>query len=257
VTDIEYLNLSDKEVRAATAPTLKRIPTLEQIEKVVFSMPTGSVIERRDRAVVAFTIVTGMRDNAIASLRLKHIDLDRELVEQDPREVRTKFSKKIITYFFPMGEDLKQVVFAWVRELRQDLLYGNDDPLFPRTKVVQDENHAFSVDGLEPAFWANAEPIRKIFRKAFEAASLEYFNPHTFRDTLVQLGKRLCRTPEEFEAWSKNLGHEHMLTTFRSYGSIDPYRQGELIKAIGCDREGENKLDQLMEMLKKKLEPAI
>jgi integrase/recombinase XerD len=257
VTDIEYLNLSDKEVRAARAPRLKRIPTLEQIEKVVLSMPTGSVIERRNRAVVAFTIVTGMRDNAIASLRLKHIDLDRELVEQDPREVRTKFSKKIVTYFFPMGEDLKQVVFAWVRELREDLLYGNDDPLFPRTKVVQDKNQAFSVDGLEPSFWANAEPIRKIFRQAFEGAGLDYFNPHSFRDTLVQLGKRLCRTPEEFEAWSKNLGHEHMLTTFRSYGSIDPHRQGELIKAIGCDREDENKLDQLMEMLKKKLEPAV
>jgi integrase/recombinase XerD len=255
VTDIEYLNLSDKEVRAARAPGLKRIPTLEQIERVVFSMPTGSVIERRDRAVVAFTIVTGMRDNAIASLRLKHIDLDGELVEQDPREVRTKFSKSIVTYFFPVGEALKQVIVAWVRELREDLLYGNDDPLFPRTKVVQDENHAFSVDGLEPTFWANAEPIRKIFRKAFAGAGLDYFNPHTFRDTLVQLGKRLCRTPEEFEAWSKNLGHEHMLTTFRSYGNIDPHSQGELIKSVGCDRKDENKLDQLMEMVKR-LEPA-
>jgi site-specific recombinase XerD len=255
VTDIEYLNLSDKEVRAARAPTLKRIPTLEQIAKVVFSMPTGSVTERRDRAVVAFTIVTGMRDNAIASLRLKHIDLDRELVEQDPREVRTKFSKSIVTYFFPVGEALKQVIVAWVRELREDLLYGNDDPLFPRTKVVQDENHAFSVDGLEPAFWANAEPIRKIFRKAFAGAGLDYFNPHTFRDTLVQLGKRSCRTPEEFEAWSKNLGREHMLTTFRSYGNIDPHRQGELIKIIGSGRRDQNKLDQLMEMVKR-LEPA-
>jgi hypothetical protein len=81
---------------------------------------------------------------------------------------------------------------------------------------------------------------------------------HSFRDTLVRLGKRMCRTPEEFEAWSKNLGHEHMLTTFRSYGSsIDLHRQGELIKAIGRDREDANKLDQLMEMLKKKLEPAV
>jgi integrase/recombinase XerD len=249
VTDIEYLNLSDKEVRAARAPVLKRVPTLEQIEKVVLSMPTGSVIERRDRAVVAFTIVTGMRDNAIASLRLKHIDLDRGLAVQDPREVRTKFSKKIITYFFPVGDNLTQVVADWVRELREDLLYGHDDPLFPRTKIAQDQDRAFSVVGLEPSLWAKADPIRKIFRKAFEGAGLPYFNPHSFRDTLVRLGKRLCRTPEEFEAWSKNLGHEHMLTTFRSYGSIDPHRQGELINAIGSDRNDENKLDQLMELV--------
>ena len=159
VTDIEYLNLSDKEVRAARQPALKRFPTLEQIRKVVFSMPTETVIQRRDRALVAFTIITGMRDNAIASLRLKHVDLDRELVVQDPREVRTKFSKKIVTYFFPVGADLKQVVIEWVRELRDDLLYGNDDPVFPRTKFAQDENLCFTVDGLEPGFWANAEPI--------------------------------------------------------------------------------------------------
>jgi hypothetical protein len=66
---------------------------------------------------------------------------------------------------------------------------------------------------------------------------------------LVQLGKRLGRTPEEFEAWSKNLGHEHMLTTFRSYGTIDPHRQGELIKSIGAEKQEENKIDQLIEMV--------
>jgi len=256
VTDIEYLNLSGKETRAAGAPKPKRFPTLEQIEKVVLSMPTASVIERRDRAVVAFAILAGMRDDALASLRLKHIDLDRELVVQDPREVRTKFSKMIITYFFPVGDRLKSVVVAWVRELREDLLYGHDDPVFPRTKVIQDENDAFASDGLEPGLWANAEPVRKIFRKAFEGASLSYFNPHSFRDTLVQLGKRLCRSPEEFEAWSKNLGHEHMLTTFRSYGSIDPHRQGELIKTIGSSHQNDDKLDQLMELVKK-LDPAF
>ena len=77
-----------------------------------------------------------MRDNAIASLPLKHVDVDRELVIQDPLEVRTKFSKKIVTYFFPVGADLKQVVIEWLRELRDDLLYGNEDPVFPRTNVA-------------------------------------------------------------------------------------------------------------------------
>jgi integrase len=254
-TDIEYLNLSDKEVRAARQSALKRFPTLEQIRKVVFSMPAETVIQRRDRALIAFTILTGMRDNAIASLRLKHIRLESELVVQDPREVRTKFSKNIVTYFFPVGDDLKQIVTHWIRELYDNLLYGNDDPVFPRTKIAQDENRHFAIDGLEPMFWASAEPIRKIFRDAFPRAGLEYFNPHSFRDTLVQLGKKLCKTPEEFEAWSKNLGHEEMLTTFRSYGSIDPHRQGELIKSIGQERKEDDKLDQLMEMMKK-LEPA-
>jgi hypothetical protein len=42
---------------------------------------------------------------------------------------------------------------------------------------------------------------------------------------LSQLGERLCRTPEEFKAWSQNLGHEQVLTTFSSYGQVAAERQ--------------------------------
>ena len=40
--------------------------------------------------------------------------------------------------------------------------------------------------------------------------------------------EKLCRTPEEFKAWSQNLGHEKVLTTYTSYGEIPCQRQGEL-----------------------------
>ena len=65
-----------------------------------------------------------------------------ERVVQDPLEVRTKFSKKIITYFFPVGADLKQVVANWMLELRGDLLYGNDDPAFPARKLLRTKTSA-------------------------------------------------------------------------------------------------------------------
>jgi hypothetical protein len=35
---------------------------------------------------------------------------------------------------------------------------------------------------------------------------LPYFNPHSFRKTLALLGGRICKTPEEYKAWSQNLG---------------------------------------------------
>jgi integrase/recombinase XerD len=251
VTDVEYLNLSEKDIRVAKQPPVKNYPTLAQIKAVVLAMPTRTDIEMRDRALFAFTIVTGMRDNAIASLRLKHVDIYRERVIQDPREVRTKFSKQIITYFFPVGVELKAIVNEWISYLRKDLLYRDDDPVFPQTRIVHDENRSFAANGLGPTFWANAAPIRKIFRETFTAHGITYFNPHSFRDTLVQLGKQRCKTPEAFEAWSKNLGHEQMLTTFRSYGSIDPNRQGELIKSLGADQDEEDKLDRLMQMVER------
>jgi hypothetical protein len=45
------------------------VPTLEQIRHVIRTLPATTEIERRDRALIAFTILTGARDGAIASLK--------------------------------------------------------------------------------------------------------------------------------------------------------------------------------------------
>ena len=75
------------------------MPTLEQILHVVQEMPSTSDIELRNRALTAFTLLTGARDGAIASLKLKHVDAEQGRLLQDAREVRTKFSKTITTWF--------------------------------------------------------------------------------------------------------------------------------------------------------------
>lgn len=257
-TDIEYLNLSDNETRAAKAARFKNFPTLEQIRAVLVSMPAQSEVDLRNRALVAFTILTGMRDRAVASLHLKHVDLGRALVLQDPREVKTKRGKRIDTFFFPVGADIEQIVIEWIRFLRDERLYGNDDPVFPRTKVSQDGNCSFAVQGLEPVFWSTATPIRQIFREVFERAGLPYFNPHSFRDTLAQLGERMCPTIEHFKAWSQNLGHEHVQTTLTSYGSIGPHRQGELVRSVAIDPEqGDGIIDrEMLEQLRRLMRAA-
>jgi hypothetical protein len=56
---------------------------------------------------------------------------------------------------------------------------------------------------------------------------LPYFNPHSFRKTLALLGQKVCKSPEEYKAWSQNLGHENVLTTFSSYGDVGRQRQAE------------------------------
>lgn len=254
VPNIEYFNLTDKEISVAKYIRHKSFPTLEQIRKVVFSMPSESDIQRRNRALIAFTILTGMRDNAIASLRIKHIDLTREpiLVRQEPDLVRTKFSKQILTYFFPVGDDFKSVVVDWLKELREIKNYGMIDPVFPRTYLDHDENMSFAPNGLKNVCWNTTSPIRKIFKEAFESAGIPYFHPHLFRHTLTHIGQERCTTPEQFKAWSQNFGHETPLTTFTSYGNIDPYRQGDIIKNIQSTKNSENKIDLILELLKTK-----
>ena len=61
--------------------------------------------------------LTGARDSAIASIKLKHVDLIENCVHQDARDVKTKFSKTFTTYFFPVGEYARQIVADWVRYL--------------------------------------------------------------------------------------------------------------------------------------------
>ena len=84
--------------------------------------------------------------------------------------------------------------------------------------------------------WSSAARIRTIFREAFTSAGLPYFNPHSFRNTLVRLGQTVCRTPEEFKAWSQNLGHDKVLTTFLSYGSVAAPRQGQIIQGLNAPK---------------------
>ncbi|HEX7369375.1 MAG TPA: hypothetical protein VF284_03730 [Rhodanobacteraceae bacterium] len=80
--------------------------------------------------------------------------------------------------------------------------------------------------------WSSTGPIRQIFRNAFLAADLPYFNPHSFRHMLAMLGERMCRTPEDFKAWSQNLGHENVMTTFTSYGPVSSWRQSEIMRTL-------------------------
>lgn len=231
-SDAEYFNLSTKETRIAKASRPARVPTLEQIRHVIQNMPATTDIEQRNRALIAFAILTGARDGAIASFKLRHIDVAEGKIDQDAREVRTKFSKSFVTAFFPVGDDIRTVVVDWVQYLRREKLWGRDDPLFPATLVAVGDDLRFEAAGLDRKHWSNAGPIRTIFKEAFATVGFPYFNPHSFRKTLALLGGVLCKTPEQYKAWSQNMGHEHVLTTFTSYGDVSSQRQAEIIRGM-------------------------
>jgi integrase/recombinase XerD len=83
---------------------------VEQVKHVLQTMSADTEIERRNRALIAFTLLTGARDSAIASMKLKHVDLTAGCAYQDSRDVKTKFSKTFTTYFFPVGEHVRTIV---------------------------------------------------------------------------------------------------------------------------------------------------
>ena len=232
-SDAEYFNLSTKETRIAKATRPARVPTLEQIRHVIFTMPA----DHRDRATRSGADClrdpdrrAGRCDCVVQARAYRY--RPKAKIDHDAREVEPKFSKSFVTTFFPVGDDIRAVVADWVAYLRTEKLWGLDDPLFPATKVAVGDNLRFGAAGLDRRHWSSAGPIRTIFKEAFAAAGLPYFNPHSFRKTLAVLGAKRCRTPEELKAWSQNLGHEDVLTTFRSYGEVSSYRQAEIVRSL-------------------------
>ena len=228
-SDADYLNADRKTEAARRSNLWKPHPSPAQGRALLSQLPIDTVIQRRDRALVAFLFLSGSREGAAISLRLGHIDLQNACVQFDGRSVNTKFAKSFTSGFFPIGAEVEQIVRDWIDELRNVHLFSDTDPLFPKTNVGVGKSRRFEALGIAGEPWASPSSAARIFKAAFQSAGLPPFSPHRVRDTLAELSKDHCRTPEDYKAWSQNLGHEDVLTTFRSYGSVAPGRQVELM----------------------------
>lgn len=229
--DAEYFNLNAKDARIAHTARDTPGPTPEQCRHAFAQMPNATPLQRRDRALFAFLMLTGARDGAIASLRLKHIDLVQGCVYQDAREVQTKFAKTFTAWFFPVDDAYFRAFRDWVAYLRQEELFGPNDALFPKP-LMGLKDGSFAPLGLSRETYSNAGKLRTVIKHAFTSAGLPPFAPHSFRKTLGLMANEHCKTPEQFKAWSMNLGHENIATTLSAYCPVSPSRQGELIRGM-------------------------
>ena len=174
-------------------------PSMELAFHAFQAMPNGSDFEKRDQALFAFFLLTGARDGAVASLKLKHINLFDGCVYMNARDVNTKNSKTFQTYFFPVGAVYLECFTAWIVYLRKDKLCGDADALFPKAERRLVEG-CIVIDRLSRYNYANASAIREIIRKAFTAVQLPAYTPHLFRKTLAILSNVLCDTMEQMKA---------------------------------------------------------
>jgi hypothetical protein len=68
---------------------------------------------------------------------------------------------------------------------------------------------------------------------------------------LARYGEQVCRTQEEMKAWSQNLGHEKVQTTFSRYGDVAPHRQAEIPRSLAKPRavDDNGKLAQILKII--------
>ncbi|WP_269584063.1 tyrosine-type recombinase/integrase [Roseibium sp. Sym1] len=221
----DYCSPSRHLVALARVQHPNHVPTPEELRIVLSSMPGQSFKHRRDRALIAFLFLTGMRDGAVIGLKMKHVNSNERHVFQDPRDIRTKFSKAIPTTWFPVGEDIEEIVQSWICERRESGA-ADQAPLFPSLRQSIERQGLVTKE----TSWKTADPIRKLVRHACEAAKVPPFIPHAIRKTLTTMGEELCHSMQEMKAWSQNLGHEELGTTLKNYGQVPEARQHELLE---------------------------
>lgn len=233
--DADYFNLSRRDEAEARAAPARPAPSVNQARRALSAMPATTPRELRDKAVFALLCLTGVRVAALVSLRIKHVDLAEKSVTQNPREVATKFGKRIDTFFAQGFEEAEDVLRSWIAHLDEVALYGPDDPLFLATAIAAQSNKGFSAQAFQRRPWQSTEPVRKIVRAAFEATDQPNYGPHSFRHMLARHAVNTSTSVAEFVANSQNLGHTDLLTTLRSYGQISRERQRELVTGKSGD----------------------
>ncbi len=225
-----YKSMISKSVLAYFAPNRDEVeyrkyrnrkifPTLPQVKILVRSISCDSILGRRDRAFIAIMLLTGIRIDALVSLKLDSFDREFMVVDQNPQDgVRTKFSKRFKTVIIPFDDHLYDVVGKWYDEL-MELGFGYNDPLFPKAKMEVDGISFISSGELSRGF-ISASQMRKLIAEHCQRAGLPRFNPHSFRHACVKLAMDLAKDGKTIKAISTNLGHNSAVHVIDTYGQM-------------------------------------
>jgi hypothetical protein len=111
-----------------------------------------------------------------------HADLAEGRIDQDAREVQTKFSKSFVTTLLPVGDDIRGWwPIGWSTCGRTS---SGDSTIrsFRQPKVAVGDNLRFAAAGLDRKHWSSAGPIRGVFKTAFTVAGT---NPSSDCATII------------------------------------------------------------------------
>jgi integrase len=255
--DLAEYFVPDRRIKNAMYETKERsIPTVEELSKLIADMPHGTFYELRDRAVLAFLFLTGVRIAALLSLKRKHIDTTERSTFQDPNEVDTKNSKTIHVKWFPVPAFVEQC-FLEYWEAYCAITEDNNAPLFPKAynRISLPDNTLVRVEPLR-----TQQKVRDIIREACERSDVTAFHPHQIRKTLAIMRLQLNLTAKQNKAFSQNLGHERIETTDQHYSKLsrdEQFAAMEKIPRFGEERSERDKLAAMVRTAPDGIMPAL
>ncbi len=220
---IQYLGLTNNQRRTAKSKEYKMAYKYEQIITAIRNMPSNTVKDKRDRAMASLQALCGLRIGELRTVKIKN------LVQEDgqyfifvhPKDMSVKFAKQRQANFMPLPEDIKRNVLEWMEYLRAQG-FKKTEPLFPQISARFNQHNLLDKT-LTLHEIKSDTTIRDIFKRVFEAAEMEYINPHSFRHTMARFAER--QKPEFLNAVRQSLGHSSIDTTLNSYGQLSNYEQ--------------------------------
>jgi len=249
---IEYLNLRNRENKIFSLYNRVKYPDPEYCIKLAKSIIPENEIDLRDRALISFTFLTGMRDQAIISLPLECVDEVNLRVRQDPTYgVETKFTKLILSKIFEIDKDLVKFLVDWIQYLKNKG-FSPKDPIFPKSKENQNDSIICFQKPVEveSIFWKSTSSIRKIFKERSKQAELPYYQPRTIRHTTAYIATKSARSGRELKAISQHFGHEDIKTTLQIYGKYDEESLLETLDNIDFSNNKSSTMDDIMKELR-------
>lgn len=143
--------------------------------------------------------------------------MDARTVFHDGTQIRPKNGKSFVIKAFPKQEAAVAIAEHWYDEMSSYGL-GPEDALFlAHYELVTDEHLADGHPPIEPM------TTTLTLSRAFSSASGlvgQAFSPHSTPHSLAALGRLICRTADQRQAWSRNMGHEKEKTIERYYGKM-------------------------------------
>ncbi|MBO6673416.1 MAG: hypothetical protein JJ926_18410 [Roseitalea sp.] len=221
-----YFRPSKQERRLAAQAVKETELTFGQAASMFRLMPASTAIEIRNRAIIALPLMTGIRVDALASLRGKHVDVQFWWINQLPPEVRTKFGKHIRSYCLDLGYGLRDALKAWAR-WRDENGFGDQDAFFLPDRFIHCNPIGLTYRPADPANpaepWQSTDRLRAIIRAAAECAGMTDLEvgAHDFRKVLKPyLSSQADMSERHKQALQLNLGHQPRETIDKHYSKM-------------------------------------
>lgn len=224
-----YFQLPRKFHAGPELSAAKVYPTIDEALEMLNSLPRRTLKDRRDRAIFAMAFVAGLRESALITLRVRHVDVVLKRVHHDGRDLNAKNGKSFEIDWFPRSEPFQAVLLDWINEVHSFGISEND-ALFPDIRKIAGRDIARQGrSSIDPMRTAGA--VDAVFAQARKGR--QHYTPHSARHTLAALGDKICRTPEQRKAWSLNLGHSSEAVTWAHYGRVDDARKAAIFAEFG------------------------